>query len=243
MNTTPPANQKRCGGLSKSGRRCSGGAVCEGTATHPENTNDIERAQWATVGLDHTEHAVQLPTSEEDNEKVVGVPKLFETSIGLSSALFDRKPNHDREGGSHDPTGDTSSGGKVENEELNRSRGRARDRVDSCELSEVPHVCEDVHCGKGDNGPCGGNVELDVIIKRNDIVQGRLAEERDEVAANWEKDPNDIEMEDECGGTGDCWTVRSKRWDSKGGYAVWGKNVPKPTLIAARVPVKVSLSW
>jgi hypothetical protein len=67
-------------------------------------------------------------------------------------------------------------------------------------------VSTNVHRGEDDNRPGGGDVELDVIIERNDIVQGRLAEEGDEVSANWEKNEDDIEMEDECGGTGDCWT-------------------------------------
>ena len=41
-------------------------------------------------------------------------------------------------------------------------------------------------------------MELDVIIERNDIVQGHLAEGQDESPANWEKNEYDIGMEDEC---------------------------------------------
>lgn len=150
---------------------------------------------------------MQLPAKEKDNEKVVGVPKLFKSSFGLSSALLNGKPDHDSESGSHDPAGDTGSGREVENEELNRGRRRTRGSpVNGCEPAEVPHVGSNMHRGEDDNRPGGGDVELDVIIERNDIVQGRLAEERDEIPANWEQNEDDVEMEDECSGTGDCWT-------------------------------------
>ncbi len=209
MKTTPPGNQKRCGGrvsLESDVAR----ATCEGSTTHPEDTNDIKRARRASVGLEHAEHAVQLPAKEKDNEKVVGVPELFKTTIGPSSALLNGKPYHDGESGGHDPAGDAGSGREVENQELNRNRSRTRNgAVNDCELAEVPHVGTNMDRGEDDNRPCGGDVELDGIIKRNDIVQGRLAEERDEVSAHWEKNEDDIEMEDECGGTGNCWT---KAW-------------------------------
>ena len=177
------------------------------TATHPENTNDIERAERATVGLDHAEHAVELPAEEENNEKMVGVPKLFKPSVGPSPVLLDGKVNHDTKGGGHDPARDTGSSGEVEDEELNWSRRRIRDlRIDGREHAKIPHVSGNVDKGEDDNGPGSGDVELDVIVEWNDIVQGRLAEEGDEVSADWEKDEDDIEMEDERGGTGDCWT-------------------------------------
>ena len=150
---------------------------------------------------------MQLPAKEKDNEKVVGVPELFKSTIGPSSALLNGKPDHDDERGGHDPAGDTGSGGKVENKELNRSRRYTRGRaINGCELAEVPHVGSNMDRGEDDDGPCGCDVEFDVIVERDDIVQGRLAEERDEVSANWEKNEDDIEMEDECGGTGNCWT-------------------------------------
>ena len=146
---------------------------------------------------------MQLPAKEKDNEKVVGVPKLFKSSFGLPPALLNGKPDHDSESGGHDPAGDTGSGREVENDELNRSRrGTRGGTVNGCELAEVPHVGTNMHRGEDDNGPGGGDVELDVIIERNDIVQRCLAEERDEVPANWEQNEDDIEMEDEGGGTG-----------------------------------------
>jgi hypothetical protein len=153
--------------------------------------------------LDHAEHAMQLPAKEKDNEKMVGVPELFKSTIGPSSALLNCKPDHDGESGGHDPAGDTGSGREVESQELNRSRSGTSDRgVRACELAEVPHVGTNMDRGKDNNGPRGCDVEFDVVIERNDIVQGRLAEERDEVSADWEKNEDDIEMEDECGGTG-----------------------------------------
>lgn len=150
---------------------------------------------------------MQLPAKEKDNEKMVGVPELFKSTIGLSSALLNGKPDHDGESGGHDPAGDTSSGREVESKELNWSRSSTRDRaINGRELAEVPHVGSNMDRGEDDNRPCGCDVEFDVVIERNDIVQGRLAEERDEVSADWEKNEDDIEMEDECGGTGNCWT-------------------------------------
>jgi hypothetical protein len=184
---------------------------------------------------------VQLPAKEKDNEKVVGVPKLFKPSLGLSSALLDGKPDHDTESGGHDPAGDTSSGGEVENDELNRSRRRTRGcPINGCELAEVPHVGRNMDRGEDDNRPGGGDVELDVIVERNDIVQRGLAEERDEIPADWEKNEDDIEMEDECGGPGNCWTSAGL---AEGTQHSKGQHVPKPRLTIERVPVKVSLSW
>ena len=55
-----------------------------------------------------------------------------------------------------------------------------------------------------DNQPGSGDVELDVMIERNDIVQGCLAEEQDESPANLEKNEDDTKMEDECSSTGNC---------------------------------------
>jgi hypothetical protein len=42
--------------------------------TYPEDSDGIERAVGRTVGLDHAEHAVELPVDEEDDEQVVRVP-------------------------------------------------------------------------------------------------------------------------------------------------------------------------
>jgi hypothetical protein len=42
--------------------------------THPKDTDSVKVAVRGTVGLDHAEHAVELPVDEKDNEQVVRVP-------------------------------------------------------------------------------------------------------------------------------------------------------------------------
>ena len=59
------------------------------------------------------------------------------------------------------------------------------------------HGCEE------DDRPCGGLVKGDVLVERNDMVEGCAAEEGDKVAADGEKDEDDVDMEDESSRTSD----------------------------------------
>lgn len=140
-----------------------------GEPISPKHADDVEAAS-AVVGLDHAEHAVQLPADEEDDEEMVGVPKLFKPSVRAASAFLDGEPNHDPQGDGHDPSGHAGSGGKVEDEELGK---RVRRRVlceDDGEHRKVVHMGDDVHGREEDDGPSGGDMELDVVIKGNNVV-------------------------------------------------------------------------
>lgn len=60
--------------------------------TYPEDTDGVERTVRRPVGLDHAEHAVQLPVDEEDDEEMVGVPEPLEVR---TTTLLDGEPDHD----------------------------------------------------------------------------------------------------------------------------------------------------
>lgn len=71
-----------------------------GGCTDPKNSDVVEGAVGRSVRLNHTEHAVELPVDEENDKKVVRIPKPLEVS---TTPLLDRKEYHNEEGGSHDP--------------------------------------------------------------------------------------------------------------------------------------------
>ena len=48
-------------------------------------------------------------------------------------------------------------------------------------------------------------MESDVLVEWDDIVQRGTANKGDEVAANREKNENDIDMENKSGSPGDSW--------------------------------------
>jgi hypothetical protein len=54
-----------------------------------------------------------------------------------------------------------------------------------------------------DDGPCSGFVEGDVLIERDNVIEGGFAKKGDEVAADGKKDEDDIDVENKGGGTGD----------------------------------------
>lgn len=100
----------------------------------------IASSQAPSVWAGHTEHSMQLPAEEEDNEQLpvsytperlgptdmmripesAGVKTLAsvnETDIPLKvcpSLLLPRKPDHHAQGQPHDPSGDTWTSRKVE---------------------------------------------------------------------------------------------------------------------------------
>jgi len=63
-------------------------------------------------------------------------------------------------------------------------------------------VGEDVDDGPEDDGPPGGFVEGDVLVKGDEVVQGSAAEDGDKVAADGDEDEDDVDVEDEGCGTG-----------------------------------------
>ena len=66
-------------------------------------------------------------------------------------------------------------------------------------------MCDDVDNGTNDDSPTCGFVEGDVLVKRNDFIQGGAANEGDEVATDGEEDEDDVHVEDKRSGTGDGW--------------------------------------
>ena len=47
--------------------------------------------------------------------------------------------------------------------------------------------------------------------RANDVVQGRASEQGDEIAANWEENEDNIDMEHESGSSGRSWVIIQKR--------------------------------
>ena len=167
----------------------------ERVQTHPEDTNRVVRAVRRPVRLDHAEHTVELPVDEEHDEEVVRVPEPLEV---CTAALLNGEPDHDTEGGGHDPAGRAGASDEVGGDEREQLLAcRLRVGVDERELSEVNHVRDDVNDGENDDGPGDGLVERDVLVEGDERVQGRAAKKRDEVAADGEEDKRDIDVEDE----------------------------------------------
>ena len=152
--------------------------------TYPEDTDGIVRAVRSAVGLNHAEHAVQLPVDEEDNKEVVGVPELLEVS---TTAFLHGEPHHDAECDGHDPACGTRSGDEVGGDECHDPLAcRVGVGIDHRQLGEVDHVCADVHCRPQYYRPCCGLVEGDILVEGNEAVKRRATNERDEVTADGE---------------------------------------------------------
>lgn len=47
---------------------------------YPEHSDGVERAVRGPVGLDHAEHAMELPEQEEHDEEMVRIPEALEVS-------------------------------------------------------------------------------------------------------------------------------------------------------------------
>lgn len=186
------------------------------TPTYPEDTNGVERAERRPVGLNHAEHTVELPVDEEDDEEVVRVPEPLEVG---TATLLNSEPDHDSEGGGHDPSSRTRTSDEVggnEGKELLPEGYRVW--IDHDELGKVDHVGDNVHDGEDDNGPGDSLVEGDVLVERNEGVERRPTEHGDEVSADGEKDEGDIDVEDEGSGTGDSCIECTRRVAQSAGY-------------------------
>ena len=144
---------------------------------------------------------MQLPVDEEDDKQVVRVPEALEVRPTL---LLSCEINHDTEGCCHDPTCDARASNKVGTEESKEPLSRARPSEQG-QFVEVDHVGDNVHDSPNDHGPSRCLVEGQILVKGDDIVQGCPTQKRDEVAANREKNENDIDMENKSGSPGDSW--------------------------------------
>ena len=135
---------------------------------------------------------MELPADKEDDEEVMSIPEVLE--VGTFPFLRG-EVDHDGKAEGHNPPGSTGPGGKVglkEGEELCATClcGSVGER----ELGKVDHVRYDMHDSANDNRPGGGLMEGDVLVKRNELVKRCATKERDEIAADGEKDEDDINM-------------------------------------------------
>lgn len=169
--------------------------------THPEDADGVPRTVRRAVGFDHAEHTMELPADEEDNEEVVGIPEVLKVG---PPALLPSKEDYDAERGSHDPASSAGPSGEVGIEEGDDLGATCLGvGVGHREFSEIDHVCPDVHCREENDRPCRGLVKGDVLVERDNMVEGCAAEEGDKVAAHGEKDKDDVDVEDECSAAGD----------------------------------------
>lgn len=143
--------------------------------THPEHSNSIEGAVGRTIRLDHAKHAMKLPTNEEDNKEVMGVPETFKVS---TAAFLYREEDHDAQSQCHDPAGNTGARSEVGSKERDDLLSRSRSgRVRSGKLCKIHHMSKNVNNGSDHNRPCCCFVEGNVLVKGNDVVQRGAAEE------------------------------------------------------------------
>lgn len=171
----------------------------------PKDANGVVVAVGGPVGLDHAKHAMELPVDEKDNKEMVRVPVGGEMDRWMGSdspkalkvgatALLNCEKDHDAEGSGHDPAGDAGASGKVCAEEEDEQRADLF-RLGEAEAGKVDHVCEDVDCGEKDNGPGSGLVEGDVLVKGDNVAEGRDAQQRDKVAADGQQDKCRVDMQ------------------------------------------------
>lgn len=159
---------------------------------HPEDTNTVPRAVRRTIRLDHAEHAMELPTDEEDDKEVMSVPKLLE--VGTFPFLRGEE-DHNAKTDGHDPPSGTGSSGEVGIEEGDDLGATCLcGCVSERKFVKVNHVRSNMHGSANDDRPCGGLMEGKVLVKGDDVVEGCTTKEGDEIAADGEKDEDDINM-------------------------------------------------
>jgi len=135
---------------------------------------------------------MELPADEEDDEEVMSVPEVLE--VGTSPFLRG-EVDHNGKADSHNPPSSARSSRKVrlkEGDELCATClcGSVGER----KLGKVDHVRCNMHDSADDNRPGGGLMEGDVLVKGNELVKGCATKEGDEIAADGEKDEDDINM-------------------------------------------------
>lgn len=127
---------------------------------------------------------MKLPADEEDDEEVVGVPEPLEIS---TTAFLHREPDHDAQNDGHDPSGGTWTGEEIGFEEEDDAFLGVLARRDG-QAGEIEHVCDDVDEAEEGDRPSCELVEFDILVERDEVVEGSAAEEGDEVSADREKD-------------------------------------------------------
>ena len=134
----------------------------------PKDTDTI--AEGRKVWLNHAEGSVNGPEDEEDDEEMVHVPETFKvctTSLFRSSQCDCHKRNQ------HDITTPTRSSSKVGEDEAHESK-----LVACRESGQIVPMCNRVHPGEEYNGPSDELMEGDILVERNNVVQGRTTSHR-----------------------------------------------------------------
>lgn len=133
---------------------------------------------------------MKLPVDEEHDEQMVRVPEALKVS---TTAFLDCEEHHRAERGGHDPACCARASDKLsEKERRDALSSRLRICICDCEFRIIDHVCSDVHKREEDHGPGNRLMKRDILIERNDVVEGRATEKRYEVAADREQDKNNI---------------------------------------------------
>jgi hypothetical protein len=148
----------------------------------PENSDGIEGTERRPIRLDHAEHAMQLPKDEEDDEKVVGVPEPLEVGTAF---LLEGKPDHGTKDYPHKPTGDEGTNLEVSQDAIGEllTERLALSIVDG-KTNEIYSVGKSMNNTPPEDRKAGGLVECDVLVERDDIVEGSATEQGDEVTAD-----------------------------------------------------------
>jgi hypothetical protein len=165
----------------------------------PENTNSVVRTVRRPIRLEHTEHSVELPVDEEDDEQVVGVPELFKV---LSSLVLTSVPSHRSKRHPHKPTSDGWTRLNTNEQEVNHSLPSGSRRVNGNPY-DIDDMGECVDKRPDNNGPSYCLMEGDVLVERNDCTNWGTTHERDEVSADWKENEDYIDVTQHCGGTSD----------------------------------------
>lgn len=145
---------------------------------------------------------MQLPQDEEGDEKVMGVPELFESTVLCAATLLDCKVHHRAEAGPHEPAGDEGPDDEVGgDEEDDALAGGGSAVVGHGKAVKIDNVSEGVDQTTSKDSPGRRLVEGDVLVERNDGAKRGAAHYGHEVAADGQQNENDIDVQDQCRGT------------------------------------------
>lgn len=125
----------------------------------------------------------------------MGIPEPLE--LGTASLLHSI-PHHNTEADQHEPTGPERPNNEVgDDEEFHFFAQGVGIGIGHSQPVKVDNMGQGMYDAPSHNCPCGGLVEGDVLVKRNDIAERGPSEERYEVTADGEENEDDIDVEDE----------------------------------------------
>jgi hypothetical protein len=187
--------------------------------TNPENTDGVEGAVRRAVGLNHAEHAMQLPEDKERNEQMVCVPEALEATVLGASSLFHSEEQHRAQAYPHQPPGYEGPDGEVGGEEeRNTLPGCASAGICHGKPVEIDDVGKRMDDTANNDGPARGFVEGDVFVKGDDIPDRRSPNDRDEISANGKQDEDNVDMENQSSCPCDSCATLNRDEDGKGCY-------------------------